>query len=844
MDIAVAVSLIAALFVVVALSEQAADRLGLPFTVILAAMGILIGGGATFFWRTDLTDALNPVALAVLQFPIRASAFLYVFLPTLIFQVALSLNVRRMLDDWVPILTLAIVAVAVATVAVGAALVPFSDLPLMACLLIGAIVSTTDPSAVVSVFRSLPAPQRLARIVEGESLLNDAAAIALFGLFLGFVSRTSEDPALGPALAGFPWILLGGAAAGWLAARIALELMARMPAHPLAQISVSVALPYLTYVGAERLAGASGVVAVVAAGLTLNLLAAGRLRPATLAKLRDTWDLLAHWAGAFIFILAALFIPRLMEQAQLSDLVLVAITVAAALAARVVILFGLLPLLSRARLSPRVERPYRIAILWGGLRGAVTLALALAVTENLTIDLEIRRQVGIVATGFTLYTLIVQGMTLRPLIRRLGLDRLSPIDAALGDQVVAVALQSVGDRVHEAAHDLGLARTMTEAEEAAIRARLDLARLKADEGSEILDRDRITLGLIALSGRERELILDLFRRDAIEAAPAQTLLDRVERLAERTRTGGRGEYRAVARRNLESSRAERLAELLHNRLRISAPMRRVTRLRLEVLLAETMVLRELHGFIDSRIRAIHGARVAELLHELLERRVTEASAALEALRQQFPAYTEAVERWLIQRTALQLEEREYEALTADGLIGPELRASLSAEIATRHAALDRRPKLDLRVQRADLVRCFPFFAEMEEPQLRRLARALRTVYARPGELLIGRGSQPRRVGFIASGAVEATDRGGAARRLGPGDMIGHFALLSRTPAQAEVRAVIPTTLLVLDEPRFLDLLRRHDGLREAIRANAARRGLTLDLGPPGAAGAAAGSAAG
>ena len=89
---------------------------------------------------------------------------------------------------------------------------PFAGLPLMACLLIGAIVSTTDPSAVVSIFRGTPAPQRLARIVEGESLLNDAAAIALFGVFIGFVTHRVPRPrACGAALARFPWLMIGGA---------------------------------------------------------------------------------------------------------------------------------------------------------------------------------------------------------------------------------------------------------------------------------------------------------------------------------------------------------------------------------------------------------------------------------------------------------------------------------------------------------------------------------------------------------------------------------------------------------------------------------------------------------
>ena len=184
MDIVLVTTVIASLFLVVGGAEPLAARLRLPYSVILAALGILIGSSAIFFLRTDLTDALNPVAEAILGLPIRSNVFLYVFLPTLLFQATLGMNLRRMLDDWVPILVLAVVAVVVATLSVGYALSWVSPLPLAACLLIGAIVSTTDPSAVVSIFRSISAPRRLARIIEGESLLNDAAAIALFGLFM------------------------------------------------------------------------------------------------------------------------------------------------------------------------------------------------------------------------------------------------------------------------------------------------------------------------------------------------------------------------------------------------------------------------------------------------------------------------------------------------------------------------------------------------------------------------------------------------------------------------------------------------------------------------------------
>ena len=199
MDIVLITAVIASLFLVIGVAEPLAARLRLPYSVILAILGTLIGASAIMFLRTDLTDALNPVAEAILGLPIRSNVFLYVFLPTLLFQATLGMNLRRMIDDWVPILVMAVVAVVVATVSVGFALSWASTLPLAACLLIGSIVSTTDPSAVVSIFRSISAPRRLARLIEGESLLNDAAAIALFGLFMGFVMLDVPDPELSEA---------------------------------------------------------------------------------------------------------------------------------------------------------------------------------------------------------------------------------------------------------------------------------------------------------------------------------------------------------------------------------------------------------------------------------------------------------------------------------------------------------------------------------------------------------------------------------------------------------------------------------------------------------------------
>ncbi|MGJ8545309.1 MAG: cation:proton antiporter [Sulfitobacter sp.] len=824
MSIILITAVIASLFLVISAAEPLAARLRLPYSVILAVVGMLIGVGAIFFLRTELTDALNPVAEAILGLPIRSNVFLYVFLPTLLFQATLGMNLRRMLDDWVPILVLAVVAVVVATLGVGYSLAWASTLPLAACFLIGAIVSTTDPSAVVSIFRSISAPRRLARIIEGESLLNDAAAIALFGLFMGFVMLGMPDPTLTDALGQFPLLIGGGALAGWFAARLSVWVMSNFAQYERAQISLCVALPYLVYIGAEQIIGASGVIAVVTAGITMNLSGPRRLSPQTWTNLSEVWDLLAHWAGALIFILAALLIPRLLEEVRAEDFVLVSVVIAAAVAARALILFGLLPLLAFLRLSPVVERPYRAAILWGGLRGAVTLALALAVTESTLIPIEIKRVVGILATGFTLFTLIVQGTTLRAVIRWLGLDRLSPIDEALSRQVVAVALQTVREDVERTTENYELTREIVRSEAKNFGERLDETVQAAENGAEILDRDRITLGLIALAGHERDTVLVRMRERTISQRMAEQVLSDADRLIEGARSGGRNGYQRAARKSVSYGRDFKIGVSLQRRLNLSGPLARMTADRFELLLAQRLILRDLDTFIDSRIRRIHGRRVAELLHELLARRVETMETALEGLRLQYPGYAEKLERRFIRRTALRLEEREYNNMREDGLISTEVYTSLMQRLTAQRAATEKRPSLDIAIQRLELVQRFPLFVGIEDGARKKLGRALKTVYVNPGELIIDKDDPAQSVYFIASGAVELESAGQTWRR-GGGEMFGQMAILTKKAVRTQVRAIAPSTLLVLDAERFRRLMTRSPAIQQAIRSSAKERGM-------------------
>ncbi|WP_435259110.1 cation:proton antiporter [Thioclava sp. FR2] len=827
MSLVVLLAILSGLFMAIALSEPLAARLRLPVSVILAGVGIAIGAGASWFWNTTVTDALNPVALAILDLPISSGIFIYIFLPILLFQVSLTLNLRRLLDDWVPVLTLAVVAVVVATFIIGMAIAPFTQLPLIACFLLGSIVSTTDPSAVVSIFRSTPAPQRLARIVEGESLLNDAAAIALFSVFLSAVATREAEPDIAAALWRLPWLIGAGAVVGWVIGRVGVVLMGWLGPWPLAQVSISFAIAFATFLTTDKVVGASGVVAVVVAGMTVNFLAPGRISPPSLEQLRDAWNLLAYWAGGLIFVLAALLIPRTFENLRPGDFGLILITVLAAFVARAIILYGLLPILTGAKLSPQVEPPYKLAILWGGLRGAVTLALALAVTESPSIFVEVKRQIGIIATGFVLFTLLVQGTTLRTVIGKLGLDRLSPLDKALSDQVVAVSLQEVRETVAETTRQLSLTPSIVRDEAVRFGERLNKAVEVADEGQDILDRDRVTLGLVAMAGYERDLILFAFKDSLMSARLADRMLADADRLIEATRVDGRHGYRVQARRILQPSFALSLAERLHNRLHLNAPLERLTADRFELLVSHSQILKALADFIESRIVRIHGRRVASLLHDLIKRRVEDTGREMEGLRTQFPGYAEELERRLIRRLVLRQEELEYDQMTQDGLIGPELRTALRAQTDAEAAKLRKRPKLDLRLQRVDIVSAFPLFAGLDDDALAKLAKRMKTVYAKPDDVLMRKDDKPDKVWFIASGAAEV-EQAGQRLLLGRGEMFGQLSLLMKKSRRAKVKAISHMTLLSLEESRFLDLLRRSPALCAAVQESADKRGVALD----------------
>ncbi len=812
--------IVAILLVLVSLFQPLASRLRLPHTVLLAGLGIGLGLVSQFTVFDVGLGLAGSLIAALGGFDIGAQAIIFLFLPILLFAAGLTVDVRRLLDDIAPVLLLAVVAVLVCTFMVGWALAAVSGQPLLVCLMLGAIVATTDPVAVIGIFREVGAPRRLSILVEGESLLNDAAAIALFAVLLtGIV--TAQDLSVLDGLQRFLRAFLGGLVVGLIGSRLAFWILKPLWERPLAEITVTLGLAYLVFIVAERFLQVSGVVAVVTAALVVGSAGRVRLSPQSWRQLVQVWGQLDFWASSLIFLFASMLIPEFLGTAGWGHAGLVLVVVAAALAARAVVLYGLLPAMTLAGWSQRVGGAYKAVILWGGLRGAVTLALALAVTESVLLPREIKEFVAILATGYVLFTLLVNGPTLRPLMRLLKLDRLSPVDEALRNRAIALVLSNVAERIPGTARAYHLPADL--AAEVVDRYRGRKAEADRAQAADLDPEQQLALGLQALANREEELYLVHIDDQTVSRRLGSRLVAKAGRLRDGAKVKGRDGYLTAAQDTRRFRWSLRLAMATHRLLRIQEPLADKLADRFEMLLITRIVLEELSAFTRTKLTQLMGADLCGQLEGILHLRLGNVRQALDELRFQYPGYAEALQGRFLKRAALRMEGAEYRTLVAESVISQEIFDDLNRQLYIDWRGTSRRPPLDLGFSTAELFFRYPKFEALSEENLQAVRSLLRPRLAVPGQRLIREGSRSDAMFFISSGAVEVQHRKHGTIRLGSGDFFGEMALRERRRRSATVRAVSYCQLLELHGRDYRRFARTHPQLYALIEEVATER---------------------
>ena len=348
-----------------------------PYPVLLAAGGILIG----------LVPRLHLP-------PVGPDLFLLAFVPGLVFEASLSLDLPELWRRLLPVSLLATIGVFVTVVLIGVLLHLVLGLDWAFGFLIGAIVAATDPIAVVGLLRQIGAPRGLEAILDGESLFNDGTGVALFTAVLGTI--LTGHPSAGDAALRFVFVTVGGAAIG-VAAGAASAILLRTVREAELEILITLVLAYGSYLLAD-LVHASGVVAVVAAGIVVARTLQG-------TQLHGFWRLLAFVLNAILFLLVGLALPtgRLFGVAGLILGGYLIMSLARAVA--VYGIFGAIDLRARS-----IPWPWRHMTVWAGMRGALSVALALSVAQYA----QIPDRVSVIAYGMVVLSLLVQGGLLLP----------------------------------------------------------------------------------------------------------------------------------------------------------------------------------------------------------------------------------------------------------------------------------------------------------------------------------------------------------------------------------------------------------------------------------------------
>lgn len=796
-----------------------------PYTIAMLLLGI--GTGLVLARIPGASEGHGVLALLGHGAHISSDLIIFVFLPALVFESAYSIEVVDFRKNVGAVAVLAVPALVLATVLTGGAMIGLTGANWHwgwpAALVFGALISATDPVAVVAIFRELGVSKRLAVLIEGESLLNDGTAIVVFTLLVQLLTgEVAELDAVG-ALARFAWVVSGGLLVGLGLSWLLSSWIGRLFNDPLAEITLTLVLAYGAMIIAEGLLHVSGVMAVVVSGLWMSSKGKTKISPEVSHFLHRFWEMLGYFANTLIFFLVGLVIAAELDETSPRDLAVILGAYAVIMLIRAALTFGFQPITNR--LSDGVSSKDSAVIAWGGLRGAVSLALALIVARHPKVDPDTGRQILLVTGGVVLLTILVNGTTVGRLLAAFGYDQ-----PPLAEQLARLnARADVLGKVLRAIGELSRSRELRAVGWDEVEQRLDARRRELD--------DEVTKKTAELEQAPEAQRLNSYWRRALA----------LERRAYWTAYArGTVSARAIALLSKElDAHLERIA-----RGDFSVPPCRVTTggITLEGKLRGLLGGRGAMGFDSisllydlSRAEASAAASALSALESLGEippevsrairdmyggfRKV--AVERLEDIRTNLPEMARAIETRLAERIELNLEREGIEELVEHGVL------SEGAAEGLLHTVEERMAKLWFGAERvpipetAEIVASMPMFEHLSAEALADLAELTEERVLPAGETIFEENDAGDSMFVIARGAVHVLKVIDGEEQLldvlGGGDILGEMALLTGEPRTASARTATAVTLGCIPRDGFEHLMRTQPRLSGDVWANFCRR---------------------
>jgi CPA1 family monovalent cation:H+ antiporter len=510
--------------------------------IIAAGVGIFVAKFGRFPYTIALLLAgLTASVLGMTMEHIQLShdLILLVLLPPLLFEGAATTDLEHLRRNLAPILAMAIVGLFLSVTVLGIAGTYAFGFPLVISLLFASMILPTDPVSVLALFEELGAPERLATLVEGESLVNDGVGVVLFSSLLVYAtgqesaSQLFTQSGLGELVLQITFFSLGGLFVGVAAGAVVYNVMINLDEHT-TEIVLTIILAYGSFVLAEHYLHVSGVIATVVAGLFIgNRGADYAMSPQTKISIFNTWDTGAFLVNTFIFLMIGVKTP-------VSDLVanagLIGIAIVLVLVARAVAVYPITFLVNRFQ-DPPVPGSYQHVMLWGGLHASIPIALVLGLPPETPHRATLRALVF----GVAAFSLVVQGLTMSTLLNRLEIVTRSEAEELFE---LLVGRARAVEAALEAAEDLYAAGDISEsvyddftAEYEREKADLNetISRLLAENAD--IRHKRLLAGERRVLLREKSAIMDAARSGVVSDEIGEQLLEETNLKLDRVRDG-------------------------------------------------------------------------------------------------------------------------------------------------------------------------------------------------------------------------------------------------------------------------------------------------------------------
>lgn len=778
-----------------------------PYSVILLVVGLLVG----FFSRTGYIQVNYPEVrqMMLVLTDIDPHLILLLFLPTLIFESAFGMEThlfRRMFGQIAILAVPGLLLASALTAALAYYVFPW-EWSWTVCFLFGALISATDPVAVVALLKEVSSRKRLETLIEGESLLNDGTAIVLFTLFYGMLTLASghaETSVIG--IGGeFLLVVLLGMGTGALIGAVVLFWCSRLFNRPLVEITLTIIAAYSTYYVAENLFHVSGVVAVVTLGLMLAGFGRTRISPEVEEFLHHFWHMMAHIANTIIFVLVGIIIATrirldVLEWWESLLILYLGIQVIRALTVTV-----FMPLLKRVGVG--ITREKAVVLVWGGLRGAVSLALALIVTQHHVLEKELADQILFLTAGVVALTIIINSTSMTWVLEKLGLDKLPPAKQASLDK----ATYSIKQRMLQELPQMQKNEFLHRANWGALSKPLEDVPLP---DSQIEQKKASATELrVAFYRRlletERQFYWSQFKQGALTGAATSQLVNAVEHALD-------GEPELAPRNSLFTFwKTPAYIKFFSNMPVIN---RIVVNLSFERL---ALSYDTASGFIQAQQEvARHVPELAPCTQERedalrdIDINKNQTRAHIDALREYFPDLSYSLETHSAHRLMLNRERAHIQDLIDEGVLDDSEAQKMMQEVEYKLAHLKQQPHRVSAKEITAQLRAMPWIKGLKDKTTLALGKIAHRQIFQEGELIFRQHQHAHAIAIVLHGKVGVISTHDE-KTAEYGTIIGCSAFLTDS-YRTSAKAITPTELLWLDLPNLKVIASKDKSLEQLL----------------------------